>query len=227
MRSALPAALVHIFTASGAICAFFAIRATMEARWEVAFLWLGLALIIDGIDGTFARMADVQTRLPRFSGERLDLVVDYLTYVLVPALMLWQAGFVTGSWAWIVPSLILLSSLFHFSDVESKADDYAFVGFPAIWNVVAFYVFALGMSQAATVALVLVLVGLTFVPLKWVHPMRTPFARPMTLAVCLLWGVAASWILYRGFPATGLSAAVLLVSALYAGVVTLLEGRAR
>ena len=227
MRSIWPAALVHVFTASGALCAFFAIRAIIEGRWEVMFAWLGLALVIDGIDGTFARMADVQTRLPRFSGERLDLVIDYLTYVLVPAIALWQADFFPGAWSWAAPSLILLSSLFHFSDVESKADDYAFVGFPAIWNVVAFYLFALQTSQLVATLVVLALVVLTFVPLKWVHPLRTPFARALTLAVCVVWGLAAIWTLWRGFPATPVGSVVFLVSAVYALALTGIEGRAR
>ena len=227
MRTAWPSALVHVFTASGAVCALLAIRAILEARWEVMFAWLGLALVIDGIDGTFARMANVTRNLPRFSGERLDLVVDYLTYVLVPALALWKAGYLTGVWEWLGPVLILMSSLFHFSDVDSKAEDYAFVGFPAIWNVVAFYVFALDMSPGWCVALVLVCTGLTFVPWKWAHPMRTPFLRPLTLFVCVAWGIAAVAALWRGLPATGLASTVLLASAFYAGVLTLLEGRAR
>lgn len=227
MRIPWPSALVHIFTATGAVCALFAIRAILEGRWEVMFAWLGLALVIDGIDGTFARMANVSRNLPRFSGERLDLVVDYLTYVLVPALALWKAGYLVGVWEWLGPVLILMSSLFHFSDVDSKADDYAFVGFPAIWNVVAFYVFALQMSAAWCVGLVLVCTVLTFVPWKWAHPMRTPYLRALTLLVCLGWGIAAMQTLWRGFPATGLAATVLLACAFYAGVLTLLAGRAR
>ena len=226
MRRIWPSALVHILTASGAVCALFAIRAVLESRWDLVFAWLGLALVIDGIDGTFARMADVNRNLPRFSGERLDLVVDYLTYVLVPALALWKAGYLPGMWGWVGPVLILMSSLFHFADVESKADDYAFVGFPAIWNVVAFYIFALGLGPATSVVLVLVCTGLTFVPWKWAHPMRTPFLRPLTLFVCGCWGIAAIETLWRGFPATGFSSIVLLTSAFYAGVLTLLEGRA-
>ena len=227
MRAVWLSALVHVFTASGAICALFAIRAILEGRWEVMFACLGLALIIDGIDGTLARMVDVTRNLPRFSGERLDLLVDYLTYVLVPALALWKAGFLPGVWQWLGPVLILMSSLFHFSDVESKADDYAFVGFPAIWNVVAFYVFALGLGPGWTIALVLVCTGLTFLPWKWAHPMRTPFLRNLPLSVCAVWAFAAIETLWRGFPATGLSLIILLASAFYAGVLTLLEGRAR
>jgi phosphatidylcholine synthase len=227
MRGAWPSALVHVFTASGAVCALFAIRAILEMRWEAMFAWLGLALVIDGIDGTLARMANVSRNLPRFSGERLDLVVDYLTYVVVPALALWQAGYLEGVWGWLGPVLILMSSLFHFSDVDSKADDYAFVGFPAIWNVVAFYVFAMQMTPTWCVMIVLVCTALTFVPWKWAHPMRTPFLRPVTLAVCALWGLAAVQTLWRGLPATGVTSIILIASAFYAGVLTLLEGRAR
>lgn len=227
MRSVWPSALVHALTASGAICALFAIRAILEGQWELAFGWLGLALVIDGVDGTFARMADVGTNLPRFSGERLDLVVDYLTYVVVPALALWKAGYFTATASWLMPCVILMSSLFHFSDVESKAEDYAFVGFPAIWNVVAFYVFALGLSEFWCIVLVCGCATLTFVPLKWVHPMRTAFARPVTLGICGAWALAACWTLWRGFPATSLSSAVFLLAAFYGGVLSLIEGRAR
>lgn len=221
------AALVHLFTASGAICALFAIEALIAKRWEAVFAWLGVALVIDGIDGTFARMADVSTQLPRFSGERLDLVVDYLTYVVVPALALWQAGFLPGLTQWLIPGLILLSSLFHFADTESKAEDYAFIGFPAIWNIVAFYIFAFQPHALVTALVLLACVALTFVPWKWVHPMRTRLLRPLTLGVCGLWGGAATWTLLGGFPATGPAAAILLLSAFYGVAITVVEGRAR
>src|SRR5262249_57305159 len=97
--------------------------------------------------GTFARMVDVNARLPRFSGDRLDLLVDYLTYVFVPTVALLQAGYLHGGFGLVLASLILLSSLYHFSDTESKTEDYSFVGFPAIWNIVAFYIFAFQMSS--------------------------------------------------------------------------------
>ena len=227
MHSPWPSALVHMFTASGAVCALFALHAAGEARWEALFVWLGIALLIDGIDGTFARMANVTANLPRFSGERLDLVVDYVTYVVVPAVALWQAGFFPATASWALPALILLSSLFHFSDTESKAEDYAFVGFPAIWNIVAFYVFALSLPVWVATALVLLCVALTFVPWKWVHPMRTKLLRPLTLGVCGLWGLAAAWTLWVGFPATGAAWAILLGCALYGVGLTAYESLAR
>ena len=104
-----PAALVHLFTASGIVCALFASLAALAAAWEVMFAWLGLALVVDGVDGALARRAHVQERLPRFSGERLDLVIDYVTYVFIPALALLQAGFLEGAWGLLLVSLVLLS----------------------------------------------------------------------------------------------------------------------
>jgi phosphatidylcholine synthase len=216
-----------LFTALGAVCALFAVQAVYSGAWELAFAWLGLALFIDAIDGTFARMADVGARLPRFSGERLDLVVDYVTYVLVPALALWQAGFLHGSLGVLLACLILLSSLFHFSDTQSKADDHSFVGFPAVWNIVAFYIFALRLNSLVAGLLVVACVLLTFVPLKWVHPLRTERLRAVTLTVAGGGIVAAGMTLWTGFPATPMLQAALLAVAAYGLALTLIAGRAR
>ena len=120
------------------------------------FAWLGLALLIDGIDGTLARIGKVEERLPRFSGERLDQVIDYITYVFIPVLALTQRGaFDRASAGLALAIAILLSSLFHFSDLGNKSEDHCFVGFPAIWNIVAFYLFALALPFWAA-ALVIV-----------------------------------------------------------------------
>jgi phosphatidylcholine synthase len=216
MRMAWPAALVHAFTALGVVGALFATRAVLSGAWEQVFGWLGVALIIDGIDGTFARMADVKARLPRFSGDRLDLVIDYVTYVFVPALALNQAGYLgSGGFGVMLASLILLSSLFHFSDTESKSEDHCFVGFPAIWNIVAFYVFAFGMPVGLAVPLVLVCVVFTFVPLRWAHPLRTPQLWPVTVALTALWLLAALVTVWSGFPAGAFTKGVLLLAAAY------------
>ena len=225
MRIAWPAALVHLFTALGAVCALFATRAVLAGAWEEVFAWLGLALIIDGIDGTFARMADVTVKLPRFSGERLDLVIDYVTYVFVPALALLQAGYLQGPFGVLLASLILLSSLFHFSDTESKTEDHCFVGFPAVWNIVAFYVFAFQMPSWIVATLVLTCVVLTFVPMRWAHPLRTPLLWPVTLAAMGLWCVAACLTVWSGFPASPLSQAILLAVAAYGVGLALFRSR--
>lgn len=221
------AAFVHVFTASGILCAFAAMLCVIQGAWIAMFVWLGVALVIDGIDGTFARAAQVEDRLPRFSGERLDLVIDYITYVFVPVFALLQAGFLQGSAGLLLACSILMSSLYHFSDTESKADDSSFVGFPAIWNAVAFHVFALGLSPAATAIVVFVLVLLTFVPLKWAHPLRTPVARPLSLAVAAIWTAACLWVLWSGFPASWPAHALLLACTTYAASLTAYLGLAR
>src|SRR5262245_58482709 len=221
------AALVHLFTASGILCGLMATLAVLSSAWETAFLWLGVAMVIDGVDGALARLADVHRRLARFSGERLDLVIDYVTYVFVPTLALLKAGYLSGASGLVLAGLILLSSLFHFSDTESKAEDNSFVGFPAIWNIVAFYVFALGLSPLVTAIGVLACVALTFVPLKWVHPMRTPRLRAVTAAATALAALAAAHTLWSGLPAAPWPQAVLLLLAAHGLGLTLSAGRAR
>jgi phosphatidylcholine synthase len=227
MRRVWTAALVHLFTALGIVCALLATRAVLAGAWELAFAWLGLALVIDGIDGTFARMAGVKTHLPRFSGDQLDLVVDYVTYVFVPTLALLQAGYLSGPQGLVLAILILLSSLFHFCDTESKAADYSFVGFPAIWNIVAFYVFAFAPPPWAVAALILGCAALTFVPWPWAHPLRTPGLRALTWALTALGCGAAASILWNGFPASPMMQALLAVPASYGVGVAVVRGLMR
>jgi phosphatidylcholine synthase len=211
----LAAAGVHIFTALGAVCGLFAALAAFDGAWERMFAWLGLALFIDGIDGSFARLTRVEERLPRFSGERLDLVIDYVTYVFVPTLALVRAGFLAGALGLVLAAAILLSSLFHFSDLASKGDDYSFIGFPAVWNLVAFYLFALATPQWATYLVVTACIVLTFVPMRWVHPLRVVRLRLLTLAVTLAWALAAVATVWQGFPARGIELFLLVGAAAY------------
>lgn len=211
----IAAAAVHTFTALGIVCALCATRATIAGQFEQAFFWLGVAFVIDGVDGVLARRYRVTEVMPALSGETLDLVIDYVTYVFVPALMLLQAGVFTGPVGLLMASLICMSSLYHFADEGSKATDHAFVGFPAIWNVVMFYVFALAPPAWLSAALILGCVVLTFIPLKWVHPIRVRGLRVVTLGMTAAWGLAAMWTIWRGFPADGPAWLVLLAVALY------------
>jgi phosphatidylcholine synthase len=209
------AAAVHFFTALGIVCALFAMQAAIEGRYVDMFVWLGVAFIIDGVDGTFARVFDVGRQLPRISGEKLDLVIDYVTYVFVPALAMRLAGYLDGSLGLLLTAAILVSSLYHFSDNGSKSDDHCFVGFPAIWNVVALYVFAFDMKGWGGEVLVFACVILTFVPWRWVHPMRVERWRVPTLVLTALWGFAAVRVVLNGFPADRMSQVVLAAVALY------------
>ena len=215
MIARLAAASVHLLTASGAVLALLALRAVHVGDWQMLFVWLGAALVVDAVDGPLARRLAVTTVLPRFSGERLDLVVDYVTYVFVPALALVRAGYLSGTIGLAFAAAILLSSLYHFSDLTSKVEDYSFVGFPAVWNLVAFYIFALGLPAWATFVIVAACVVLTFVPMHWVHPLRVMHLRPLTLAVTLAWAVAAIAAIWHGFPAGPWTCTVLVLTAGY------------
>lgn len=221
------AAAVHTFTASGAVCALLAVLALDAGRYEVVFFWLFVALVIDGIDGTFARWVDVRRRLPRFSGEQLDLVVDYITYVLVPVLALLKAGLLSGISGVVLACWILLTSLFHFSDTASKTADNCFVGFPALWNLVAFYLFAFGAGPGLTAGVVVLLGALAFVPQRWVHPLRVSRWRGLTLAVCTAGLLGSAVVLWQGFPAGFAGQIVLGAVALYGLATTALLPLAR
>ena len=211
----LAAACVHILTASGVLAGFQAMLATIAHRWDAAFLWLAIATLIDGIDGPLARRLKVKTHLTRFSGERLDLVIDYFTYVIVPALMIYAGGLVPRGLGWLAAAIVLMTSLFHFSDRESKTEDGFFVGFPAIWNIVAFLLFVFAPPPAVGLAVIALLGGLTFVPLKWVHPVRVRRWRPLTIAVLGLWAAAAGAAVQQGFPSSTAVQAVIGLCSLY------------
>ncbi len=206
---------VHVLTALGAVLALLATLAVWSGDFPSVFAWLGLALIVDGIDGPIARAVGVKERLPRFSGEVLDLVIDYLTYVFVPVLALIAAQRLPGAATLPIAAAILLSSLFHFSDTASKAADNHFVGFPAVWNVVAFYLLAFAASPGVAAAAILLAIGLTFVPWSWVHPLRVVEWRGVTLAATLAWSAAAVSTIMSGFPVRTLEATVLLAVAAY------------
>lgn len=181
---------VHLLTATGAIWALLALTAVIEGDARLCFFWLGIALIVDGIDGPLARWAHVKTRVPQFDGSALDLIVDYLTYVFVPVMFVWRFEMLPQGLELIGCSLILLSSLHLFAKLDMKSDDNHFVGFPAIWNVAVLYFFILGTGPWANAALVAILAVLTFAPAKFVHPFRVERLRRVTIPVSALWIVA-------------------------------------
>jgi phosphatidylcholine synthase len=215
MIARLGAASVHLLTATGAVLALLALRAVQAGDWQMMFVWLGIALAVDAIDGPLARLVGVKTVLPRFSGERLDLIVDYLTYVAVPAFALTQATLLPEGGRLPAAIAILLSSLFHVADLNSKTEEGYFVGFPAIWNVVLLYLFVLEPGPLISLLIVAFFVALTFVPILAVHPFRVERLRPLTCLVTLLWTGAAAAAVANSFPSPLWIQVVLLLSAAY------------
>ena len=209
------AAAVHALTASGGALGLLSLLSACDRQWAAAFAWLGAALIVDGIDGPLARMVDVKRTLPRFSGEELDHLVDYVTYVTVPAFIVARSEIVPESLRLPLAATIMLVSLYHFSDTESKTPDGYFVGFPAIWNVVVLYCFVLDLAPAISVAIIGVCAAFTFIPLYWVHPLRVRRLRLVTFAVVSAWGAAAIGAIMYGFPGTTIERVIFILAAIY------------
>ena len=195
--------LVHAFTATGAVLAFLAVMAILEERWGLALVWLLVALLVDGIDGSFARMARVKERAPRIDGDTLDLVIDYLTYVFVPTLFLWKAELVPESLVVPLAALIQLSALYHFARSDMKSTDNYFRGFPALWNLVAFYLYVSGAGPGTGAIAVVALAALTFAPVHFVHPFRvTDYGRWLPLTA-VVWALSTAALLWNGWSEAG------------------------
>jgi phosphatidylcholine synthase len=182
---------VHVFTACGAGCALLALTAAVNGQWALMFVWLGIALCIDGVDGTFARRLQVAKQLPRWSGDVLDLVVDILNYVFVPAYALAASGLLPKAAAVPLGVLIVITGALYFGDRLMKTSDYYFRGFPALWNVAAFYLFLFKPQPWVGAAVIIVLAALTFVPFHVVHPVRIAHLRGITIMALAAWSVLA------------------------------------
>ncbi len=182
---------VHVLTASGVVISLLSLIAILKGDAQEALLWLGLALAVDGLDGPLARRFEVRRIIPSFDGAVLDLVVDYLSYVVVPAIFLYQFGFFPEAWALPATAFILATSLYIFANVDMKTHDNYFVGFPAIWNVVALYVYVLDPPKAATLVVTIALGLASFSTAKFLHPLRVREGRPLTLAATAVWSVSS------------------------------------
>lgn len=190
---------VHIFTAMGAGVALLAMLEAVREHWANMFGWLGVALIIDAIDGPLARKLDVVRLQPNWSGETLDLVVDFVAYVFVPAYAITASGLLLPVAAPILGIGIVISSALYFADRRMKASDNHFRGFPALWNAVAFYLFLLRLPPALSTLAVAALIVLTFAPFHVLHPLRVVRLRWLTLWLLASWAVLAIYTVARDF----------------------------
>jgi phosphatidylcholine synthase len=193
--------LVHLFTASGVVLAFLALQAIDRGEWRLALLWLLAALAVDGVDGTLARWARVKDYAPRIDGEAFDLIVDYLNYVFVPAIFIVRAELVPAGLALPLAAAILLSSVYVFVRRDMKTNDNYFRGFPALWNVVALYLFVAQPGPAIGAIAVILFAVLSFAPIHFVHPFRVRDYQPLLQLLALLWAVATLALLWPGSPA--------------------------
>ena len=178
---------VHGFTSSGAILGFLALVSILNNDQAGSFLWLGLALLVDGIDGTIARKIGVADKTPNIDGSTLDNIIDYLNYVIIPSLMVYWFQMVPAGWEIIVTAGMFTVSLYTFINVNMKTKDYYFSGFPALWNIVVLYFFILDTNPFLNLTVIIILLVLTFIPIRFVHPLRVKEYRNMTIFFTIIW----------------------------------------
>lgn len=181
--------LVHLFTASGAVFGLLAISAAAEGAYSMALLWMAVTTAIDGVDGALARKFRVKYYLPDFDGALLDNIMDYFTYVLVPAYFLLHAPILPHSWRLPIAVVILLASAYQFCRVDAKTPDHTFTGFPSYWNVVVFYLYLLHWPWQVNAVLLLFCAVGVFIPIRYLYPSRTPILRPVNITLGLAWAV--------------------------------------
>ncbi|HUI96749.1 MAG TPA: phosphatidylcholine synthase [Xanthobacteraceae bacterium] len=189
--------LIHVLTASGAALALLALDAAVGRHWAAMFMWLGIALLVDAADGPLARYFRIADTLPRWSGETLDLVVDFLTYVFVPAYAIAASGLLVSPFDLAAGVAITISGGLYFADRRMKTPDNYFRGFPALWNCIAFYLLLARPAPWLAGGSIALLVGLTFLPFPFIHPMRVRRLRALNLVLLALWAVLAAMALVR------------------------------
>jgi phosphatidylcholine synthase len=206
---------VHLFTATGAVFAMLSMLAAVDEKWDLMFLWLVVAFFVDGIDGPLARKFDVKTNAPEFDGVLLDLIIDYLTYVFIPAFALFKSGLMDGWTGWFAIIIITFASAMYFADNRMKTKDNSFSGFPGCWNMLVLVIFALQPNFWVSLTLVTTLAIAMFLPLKFVHPVRTERWRNVTLPMALAWTFFAGWAAWVDFHPQSWAHWGLIVTSIY------------
>jgi phosphatidylcholine synthase len=188
--------LVHAYTGLGAVLAFLAAWAVVHGYDRMALATLFVATLVDGTDGMLARWARVKEVLPEIDGGRIDDIVDYMTFVLVPMLLLEAAGGLRSPAFVPVVAVVLLSSLYGFVAPDAKSSDHFFTGFPSYWNIVVFYLLLFRVPPGVNAAILLALSALVFVRIGYVYPSRTPTLRSVTLTLGAVWTGALGAIIW-------------------------------
>jgi phosphatidylcholine synthase len=206
---------VHLLTASGSFLAFVSLVAASEQRWTAMFWWLGLALFVDGIDGPIARKLQVKEILPTWSGDMLDNIIDYMTYVLIPAFALYQRGFMGEGLSFLSAAIIVISSAIYYADTGMKTKENFFKGFPVVWNMIVFTLFVIEPGQWVSFAVVVIAGILTFAPVNFLHPVRVERLRYINLPVFLAWCALAAIALAQSMEASDIVRIGIAVTGFY------------
>mgnify|MGYP001252835032 CR=1 FL=1 len=203
MSNRLKALSVHYFTAIGAILAMLAMLAAVDERWDLMFLWLVVAFFVDGLDGPLARKYDVKKFAPEYDGVLLDLIIDYLTYVFIPAYALFVSGLLNGWSGWVCIIVIAFTSVLYFADTRMKTKDNSFAGFPGCWNMLVLVLFSIQPIWQIILITVILLAISMFSNLKFIHPVRTVRWRLISLPIAVLWTFLGGYAAWYNFYISG------------------------
>jgi phosphatidylcholine synthase len=214
---------VHLFTASGAGLAFLALVAAIDRDFPTMFTWLGAAFLVDAVDGSLARRLRIEDKTPFIDGAILDLVVDFLTYVLVPAVALWRSDLVPASISLALAVLICAASALYFADRRMKTPDNWFRGFPALWNVAIFELFVFRPPAFINATVLAILVVLMFTPFATVHPFRVRALRPVTILMTVVWAASAMLATIQNLEPGSIVKTILVVATLYFPLLSFLK----
>lgn len=180
---------VHLFTATGSIMAFMSLVEASNKNWIYSFAWLGLALFVDGVDGPMARRLGVKNVLPSWSGELLDNVIDYVTYVLIPAFIIYNSGLLNTTLSYLSGLIIVSSSAIYYADTSMKTKENFFKGFPVVWNMLVFALFVIHPNQWLCFSCIAISAIICFLPIYFLHPVRVVRLRMINLPIFLIWCV--------------------------------------
>ena len=229
-RSVFLASSVHVLTSLGILCSLFAALNVFDKNLGFAFVWLGIALFIDAIDGTLARKVQVSKLLPNINGLMMDSIIDFINYIFIPCLILVHADFLLPDLEIALPATILIISIFSYSRMSVTSEDFKYVGFPVAWNIIVLYLFILETSQMINTIVIFIFIGLRFIPLKYVHPFRTKHMRKQTLLITSFWFTSMAVLcLNKAVTINPIliqpAHAILAITTLYFIGITLLSGR--
>lgn len=222
MTHKIKALSVHLFTATGAVFAMLAMLAAVDEKWDLMFLWLVIAFIVDGIDGPLARKYDVKQFAPQYDGVILDMIIDYITYIFIPAYALFKSGLLPDWTGWICILVITYTSAMYMVDTRMKTKDNSFSGFPATWNMLVLVIFATEPNFWIILFLVITCAITMFTPLKFVHPVRTKRWRLLSLPIAVIWTATAAYAAWYDFEHSTSVTITLTITSIYllgAGIV--------
>ena len=186
--------LVHLLTGFGIVAGFFALIAVMNNNQKEAFLWLGLAFLLDSIDGTLARKFNVKKNLPNIDGKMLDSIIDFFNYVIIPSIMIYWFRYVPDQFILLIPAILIFISIFSYVNLNILTNDNYYNGFPAIWNVIVLYFYIFGTSQNINLIFLILLIFLKFSPLKCIHPLRVKKFKSLSIFFAFIWFIMSVFL---------------------------------